>query len=168
MGLKSQDPYYMSPLKNLSEQCKTESVYSSKNSSVSIVALIHQIGLHSFKAQLSWGLGNLWWGSRMMPGRADQAEKCTVAPDPRELLGFCERLCAVIRKVLHRSASFAHPSLLSPVIWKKELVLRCRWELERLYEYTTHLWDKAGAHETTGLWWQFVTKWPLFLSTSVL
>lgn len=104
MGLKSQDPYYMSPLKNPSEQRSTESVYSSKKSSVSIVALIPQIGPHSFKAQLSWGHSSLWWESRM------------IARLGRELLCFCERLCAIIGKVLLRSASFAHPSLLSPVI----------------------------------------------------
>lgn len=49
MGLKNQDAYYMSPLKDLSEQPSTESVYSSKKSSVSMVALILHIGLHSFR-----------------------------------------------------------------------------------------------------------------------
>lgn len=146
MGLKSQDPYYMSPLKNPSEQRSTESVYSSKKSSVSIVALISQIGPHSFKAQLSWGRSSLWWESRMTA----RLRSVQVAPDPRELLCFCERLCAIIGKVLLRSGSFARPSLLSPVIWKKESAQVSVRTRKTLWVHNTTL-GQSWSSRTTGL-----------------
>lgn len=147
MGLKSLDPYYMSPLKNLSEQTWHRICLQFKE--VFRVDSCPDPPHRTAQLQGPPFLGT----EQFMVGRQDddQAEMYTVAPDPRQLLWFCERLCAVIGKVLLRSASFARPSLPSPVIWKKEIMLRCRRELERLYEYITHLWDKAGAHETTGL-----------------